>query len=50
MTYRLGCVYARQERYPEALALLRQVRRSAHPGIDKANVEKLVAQLQELAR
>jgi Flp pilus assembly protein TadD len=45
--YRLGCLYAQQRKFPEAIALLEQVLKSEHPGLETAGVEKLISKLRE---
>jgi len=47
VVYRLGCVYAEQERYAEALALFKRVLDLKHPEIDAPSVEKFVVRLMQ---
>ena len=48
VAFRLGCIYAEQERFPEALALLQQAAGSKHPEIDAPGVERILTRLRQI--
>jgi tetratricopeptide (TPR) repeat protein len=46
--YRLSALYAGQRKFPEAIALLENVLRQEHPGIETGTLQTLVTRMREL--